>query len=222
MACPLCGTRKPRRHCPALGKAICPVCCGTKRRVEVACPGDCPYLAAADAHPPAVVRRQRQRDFEFAATLVHRVPEGAYSLIMALQDVVARYRPSAIPGLRDADVAEACGTLAATLETSAKGIIYEHQAHSLPAQRLAAELRAVVEAARGTLAVERDAAVALRRMETASRTAAAALGGSSTAYLDFIDRLPRELAAASPSGESPATGGAAAPVGGDGPRLILP
>jgi hypothetical protein len=59
-------------------------------------------------------------------------------------------------------------------------------------------------------------------METASRTAAAALGGSSTAYLDFIDRLPRELAAASPSGESPATGGAAAPVGGDGPRLILP
>jgi hypothetical protein len=222
MACPLCSTRKPRRHCPALGTPICPVCCGTKRRVEVACPDGCPYLAAADVHPPAAVRKQRQRDLEFAARLVHRVSDGAYSLVLVLQDVVARYRPLAIPALRDGDVAEACGALAATLETSAKGIIYEHQPQSLPAQRLAGELRAALQAAGGTSSAERDAAVALRRMEGAARSAAATLAGRDSAYLDFIDRLPRELAAAAPPGETVPPSGAEGSRPGDGPRLIIP
>jgi hypothetical protein len=227
MACPLCRTRKPRRRCPALGETICPVCCGTKRLVEIACPRDCPYLAGAEAHPPAAVRRQRQRDFEFAASLVHQVTDGAYALILSLQDLVARYRPTAIPALTDPDVAEACATLAATLETSAKGIIYEHQARSLPAQRLAAELRGAVEGlSRGqpASAVERDAAQALRRMEAGAKSAAAALGGSPHAYLDFLDRLPRELAATAGEAEGAAPARAAGPDSGPGARssLILP
>lgn len=206
---------------------ICPVCCGTKRLVEIACPPECPYLAGAQVHPPAAVRRQRHRDFEFAASLVHQVTDGAYRLILLLQDVVARYRPTTIPALTDPDVAEACATLAATLETSAKGIIYEHQAQSLPAQRLAAELRAAVEGlAKGQpgSAVERDAALALRRMETGAKSAAAALGGSPHAYLDFLDRLPRELAAAGREGERSPGSAAPGPASGPGERsaLILP
>src|SRR4029079_6022625 len=50
--CPLCGVRRARRGCPALGKQICAVCCGTKRLVEIQCPSDCAYLATAREHPP--------------------------------------------------------------------------------------------------------------------------------------------------------------------------
>ena len=44
----------------------------------------------------------------------------------------------------DADVADAAGALAATYETSARGVIYEHQTQSLPAERLRSELRAAL------------------------------------------------------------------------------
>ena len=40
------------------------------------------------------------------------------------------------------DVAEAAATLASTLETAARGVIYEHQAQAPPAQRLVRDLRA--------------------------------------------------------------------------------
>ena len=53
MTCPLCSTRKARRPCPALEPGICPVCCGTKRLVEIRCPDDCGYLSSARAHPAA-------------------------------------------------------------------------------------------------------------------------------------------------------------------------
>jgi hypothetical protein len=47
--CPLCLKRKGRRACPAKGAAICPHCCGTKRRVEIDCPEDCVYLEGGHA-----------------------------------------------------------------------------------------------------------------------------------------------------------------------------
>ena len=62
MLCPSCNRRKARRECPALGRAICPICCGTKRLVEIQCPSNCAYLASAREHPAAVVRRQQERD----------------------------------------------------------------------------------------------------------------------------------------------------------------
>src|SRR5579859_17888 len=60
--CPLCGIRRARRGCPALGKQICAVCCGTKRLVEIRCPSDCSWLASSREHPAAVVVRREQRD----------------------------------------------------------------------------------------------------------------------------------------------------------------
>src|SRR5260370_15859354 len=67
MICPLCGTRRARRSCPAVGKQICAVCCGTKRLVQIPCPADCAYLASAREHPAAVVVRQQHRDVSFVA-----------------------------------------------------------------------------------------------------------------------------------------------------------
>jgi hypothetical protein len=68
----------------------------------------------------------------------------------------------------DVDVADAASALASTFETAAKGVIYEHQPHSLPAQRLASHFRdALDRLSRDTQArtIERDATAALRGIE---------------------------------------------------------
>ena len=66
--CSLCGRRRGRRACPALGESICAACCGTKRLVEISCPPECSYLRSSQAHPPAAVQRQRERDLQLRTT----------------------------------------------------------------------------------------------------------------------------------------------------------
>jgi hypothetical protein len=173
-----------------------------------------------------VVRKQRQRDFEFAMPMVHKLSDSGYRALIALQDLVRRYSPTALPPLVDGDVAEAAKALASTLETAARGIIFEHQAQSLPAQRLLGEWRVLLAGLSRTpsSAFDREAAQALRRIEAACGRAAEQLDGGSTAYLQFLQRLP-ELSTAPPGG--PAGGdeafSPAAESGGSGaPRLILP
>jgi hypothetical protein len=196
--CPSCRARKPRRSCPALGARICPVCCGTKRVVEIACPSDCGYLASSRTHPPAQALRRRDHDLRFLLPVLHRLPERAYHLLLVLQDGIAEHRHAAIPSIDDADVAEAVATLAGTYETAARGIIYEHQAHSVQAQRLVRGLRELIGAvqrrAGTTSSLEQDLALALRRIEQAARTAREELEPSRTAYLDLLQRLPRDAA----------------------------
>lgn len=43
--CVKCGKRKGKRHCPALGKSICSLCCGQLREKEIHCPPSCSFLA---------------------------------------------------------------------------------------------------------------------------------------------------------------------------------
>jgi hypothetical protein len=221
MACPLCASRKARRACPALGRDICAPCCGAKRLVEIACPADCGYLAAARAHPPAVVARQQERDFRFAISMVHQLSETAYRLLLVLQQAVQQHQATAVPPLIDADVVDAAGSLASTFETAARGILYDHQPTSLPAQRLLSDLKGVVDevgrASGG--AVEREAAAALRRIERAARDAEAALGEGPRSYLAFLGRLPA-LAAAT-AGQTPAPDAAPASSGAER-RIVLP
>src|SRR5438045_2477661 len=93
--CPLCSERKPKRHCPALDRAICPVCCGTKRVTEITCPQDCAYLSSAAAHPPAVVQRQRERDMRFFLPFVEALSETQYRLLLAFQALTVKHAGSA-------------------------------------------------------------------------------------------------------------------------------
>jgi hypothetical protein len=204
--CPACATRKAKRACPGIGRDICSVCCGTKRLVEIACPPDCPYLASARAHPAAVVQRQQDRDMRFLLPRISDLSEPQYRLFLFLQGVVLQYVREADPTPLDIDVAEATATVAATLETAGKGIIYEHQAATIPAQRLAAEIRKVVaEVAQGNGAdaarVERDAAKSLRRIEGAARTAQAEVPDATypdMSWLAMSTRLMSSAAAAEP------------------------
>ena len=196
--CPLCRRRRAKRTCPALGHNICTVCCGTKRLSEIACPADCRYLSTAQTHPPAVVQRQRERDLRFILPLLHGLSERQQRLTLLLQQFLRSERPDA-PAQTDADVSQASRALADTYETASRGIIYDHAAGLASAQRLAAELRAIVEKAEseGLAIGDADVAAAFRRIETGARDAESALGEGPSSYIQLLRRIY------GPTGESP-------------------
>jgi hypothetical protein len=174
---------------------ICTVCCATKRQVEIACPEDCTYLTSAKAHPPAVVQRRQERDVAFVLPLISDLTETQYRLLLFFQSLIVKHADGAIPAVLDIDVAEATAAVAATLETADKGIIYEHQAVSVPAQRLSSELgrglaELAAQAGSQRARIERDAATALRRLEKSARTAGTALpGDEEPVYLNLLRRV---------------------------------
>lgn len=212
--CPVCGDRRPKRSCPALQQTICTVCCATKRLVEINCPADCVYLSAAKAHPAAVVQRRQERDVGFLLPLVADLTETQYRLVVLFQSVTVKHAEHAAPPLLDVDIAEGAAAAASTLETARKGIIYQHQAVSVPAQRLTDEYaRIVAELIKQNAAqqgrVERDAAAALRKIEAGARTAQSALAGDEApVYLKILGRV---FAGTPAAGEPPRSGLITAP-----------
>jgi len=216
-SCPLCRERAQRRFCPAKGARICPVCCGTKRLTEIACPPDCPFLASSRAHPPASVRRQHERDTASMAAMLEGLDERQQQLCwLVLQPVLAFADPFLTP--TDADVAEAAAALAATYETAGKGLIYEHRAGSLVGQRLGADIRRVLAEAGidSSRTLERDAAVVLRRVEAAARAAGRQGSAGPASLLEAVRRVSREAE------REARTAGLQAGPAGAGPSLIVP
>src|SRR5204863_2287135 len=171
VVCPLCGQRKARRACPAVGKQICAVCCGTKRLVQIHCPADCIYLATAREHPPAATLRQQQRDLGLLVQFMRDLSERQSQLFFLVTSFLVGYQPPELQPLIDNDIAEAAAALAATLETSVRGVIYEHRPASLPAERLMNAIKPVLAEAgkSGGTPFDRDAAVVMRRVEEAAR-----------------------------------------------------
>jgi hypothetical protein len=219
--CPLCQARKGKRSCPALGQTICATCCGTKRLVEIACPASCAYLSSARIHPAAVIQRRQDRDLQFMVPFLANLTEDQHRLLIYFLAVIGRRADGSAPSLNDRDVADAAAAVAATLETAGKGIIYQHQASSIPAQHLAEEINRSLEeiAARAgsrRSRLERDAAVALRQVAAGATTAAESLpGDESPVFLRLVTRI---LGAAGASqAEDPA-----AETPGGGSRLIIP
>ena len=200
MSCPLCHIRKERRACPALRQTICPVCCGTKRLTEIQCPEDCVYLASAREHPAAVVRRQQEHDIGVLMPSLQGLTERQHQLFFLFQSLIARHTPEGFARLLDDDVAEAAAVVASTLETAARGVIYEHAAQSLPAQRLATEMQAMLAEMRekGVKIFDRETAVVLRAIEKGARETRHVEPGE-TSYLTLMARLlQRNRAGAQP------------------------
>ena len=210
MVCPLCGSRRARRACPAVGKQICAVCCGTKRLVEIQCPSDCVYLATAREHPPAAILRRQQRDVELLVRFMRDLNQRQSELFFLIDAFLLRYHPPELQPLIDDDVIEAAAALAATSETATRGVIYEHRPPSPPAERLATALKPLLARAgqNGGTPFERDAAVVLRRIEEAAREARAIDRDNRRAFLDLLARVIPE------SGEQEAPPAS--------PRLIVP
>jgi hypothetical protein len=191
MPCPVCNQRKGRRACPALGQTICTVCCATKRQVEIDCPPDCAHLAAARDHPAAVVKRQQERDVAVLLPTIRELTERQYQLFFLFQTAIARHTPDGFARLNDDDVADAAGALAATFETAARGVIYEHAAASTVARRLADDLKVMLDEmrAQGAKVFDHEIAVALRAIERGARETRTHAGGAADAYLTLIGRL---------------------------------
>ena len=215
--CPLCRRRRARRTCPALGRQICTVCCATKRLAEIRCPADCRYLASAQSHPPAAVQRRQERDARFLLPIVGGLQPKQYELFFFVQKVLHGIARAGRLPVDDRTVRESAEALAKTYETASKGIIYEHQASSPPAERLSQELKPVLDdppAAGGPRAGERDLAAVLRCVERAAAGAEAALEGGSSAYLELAGRLSKPAAGVPETGRREEAG--------DEPRIIVP
>jgi hypothetical protein len=219
MTCPLCGRRKARRACPAIGHHICAVCCGTKRLTEILCPPDCGYLALAREHPPAVAVRERQRDIGLVVQLVRDFNERQSRLFLLTCSFLAQYASPELQPLIDDDVAEAVAALAATLETASRGVIYEHRPASLPAERLLGGLKTLLaDRGDGSSAFDRDAAAMLRRVEEAVSEARANEPANTRALLDLLGRVVGKGIGKDVGGNGEAPG----PPAAEAPRLIVP
>jgi hypothetical protein len=191
MTCPSCGQRKGRRVCPALGQTICTVCCGTKRLVEINCPDDCPHLTAAREHPAAQVKRQQEQDVAVLIPSIRHLTERQYQLFFLFHTAIARHAPQGFTRLVDEDIEQAAGALAATLETAARGVIYEHTPAALPAQRLATELKTLVSQirAQGGTVSDAEAAMTLRAIEQGARDTRKKGDGGDSSYGSLMGRL---------------------------------
>jgi hypothetical protein len=193
MTCPLCRVRKAKRSCPGTGGQICTVCCGTKRLVEIACPPDCIYLTTAQRHPAATVKRQQEHDLTVLMGALGALSEPQLQLFFMLHTVITRFRPEGAQ-LADADVAEAVGALAASLETAGRGVLYEQTASSAAAEALRRELKALITqiAQKGGSRVEREVIVVLRGIERGAKHEAPGIGSGPVDYLTLVARILQE------------------------------
>jgi hypothetical protein len=215
VGCPLCGIRRARRSCPAVGQQICAVCCGTKRLTQIACPSDCPWLVSAREHPAAAVVRQQQRDVALLLQVMRDFDQRQSQLFLLINSFLLKYQAPELQPLIDDDVAEAMAALASTYETAVRGLIYEHRPASLPAERLVTALKPILAKAGegGGSAFERDLAVVLRSTVEAVREVRASDPENRRAFIEFLPRVVVRRPDAQPEAQSAADAAS---------RLIIP
>ena len=221
MRCPLCDTRTARRTCPALGRDICPVCCGTKRLVEIRCPDSCAYLSTSRAHPPATVRKQQDLDLAMLTPGLAGLSEPRQQLLLFSLTLIDRFKGDSLEAAHDGDIVSAAGALASTYETASRGVIYERRADSIPAQRMAEGIRELFDQlGRGRPSgFAADAAVVLRRIEERVRAVQQLAGSNPRAFVELAGRMARRLGAQDAAAH-PGEGQDARPAAGS--SIILP
>ena len=134
-----------------------------------------------------------------------RLTERQLQLFFLLATVLVRHKPDGFSPPADADVAEAAGALAATLETASRGVIYEQQPASPAAAALGRDLKALLdEVGRGGGSrFEREAAEVLRGIERGARHDTPAIGDGASAYLAIIGRVVHDASSQPPRPTAP-------------------
>jgi hypothetical protein len=147
--------------------------------------------------------------------LLRDLNERQSQLFVLVAGVIVRHRPLEFQPLLDDDVSAAAAALAATFETAARGVIYEHRPESPVAGRLAGDINTVLSEAgkNGGTAFERDAAVVLRRIEAAVAEVTKRTERDPGNRRPFLELLGRTLAKDGPALEQRA---------GESPGLIVP
>lgn len=158
--CKICQKRRARRHCPAVGGDICPLCCGTHREIAFTCPLECEFLQEAHRHekpqpaaklsyPDISVTEEFLADHEdLVLVCAHALVEGALRA----------------EGAVDNDVIAALEALIQTRRTLASGLVYETRAENTIAaaiQRSVSDALAEYE----KLRAERDPLAPVRNNE---------------------------------------------------------
>jgi hypothetical protein len=161
MKCPICDTRKPRRHCPGIHGEICSVCCGNEREVSISCPLDCPYLMEARQHekphelnPDEVPNRDVQVTEEFL-----REHESLFVFLSSKLLEAAIGTSGAV----DPDLREALQSLIRTYRTLQSGLYYETKPTNPIAAGVHQRIQEAIEGLRKELAEKN--AVPLRDAE---------------------------------------------------------
>jgi hypothetical protein len=131
---------------------------------------------------------------------ISHLTERQYQLFFLMHSIVARHKPDVLSRLLDEDVAQAAGAVASTLETAARGVVYEHTPASPPAQRLAREITATIDEIRerGTKIYDGELAITLRAIERGARDIHNQ-AVEDTAYISLVGRLLQ--AGGQPTGE---------------------
>jgi len=124
MKCLLCESRKAKRFCPAKAGQICPVCCGTKREVEIDCPSNCVYLHAGREYEGAKLARTALPPQRTERLWKPSFLNAHYPLMMGVSQVIAVKRHRS-PELADSDVQATFDSLLQTFSTLDKGIYYD-------------------------------------------------------------------------------------------------
>jgi hypothetical protein len=128
LLCWSCKKIKGKRSCPAhAGDHICSRCCGTKRRVEIRCPEDCPYLHGEhDSHwePPSRKAEETRFIAYFAEVRREQIPLAVFlhHLLLQAQQNFGTFSDEA--------TLDIVATLARTFATLSKGVVYEHKTES--------------------------------------------------------------------------------------------
>jgi hypothetical protein len=200
-SCPLCRKRKGRRHCPAKETLICSHCCGTKRRVEIACPHDCSYLSGAHAGSWEGRETERNRDARRLAPFTSSLTEDQARIFLVALVGVTSLR-TRHPKLDDLLLRDAVTALKKTTETRGRGVLYEHRPDDLRAEDLVADLRGLFEAkdseGQVTGPADEDLGLVLAALEAVLVATQKERGGRSL-FLDTAARVAAQL------GVTPAT-----------------
>ena len=129
-----------------------------------------------------------------------RPSELQLQLFFLLGSRITAFRPDGIASLLDADVADAAGAMATTLEAAAGGLIAEAAGTSPNVEGLRRQLDGLLaELGKGAgSGFAREAAAVLRGIERGARHESPGFEASDSAYLTLLGRLVPPMPAAPP------------------------
>lgn len=135
--CPLCRQKKGKRFCSALSQSICPTCCGRERLRSLKCDPACPYIERVrERQFLRWLTRVQEVDYELSEKVMHAFPWMLSSFFATLADFHLSFR-----SLTDEQAGEALHSVIQSLETEAKGILYEPASPNPSVQTLIRALR---------------------------------------------------------------------------------
>ena len=121
--CKICGIRKARRHCPAVGGEICTICCGTEREVSLLCPLSCEYLKEAHRHEKPAADGEPKAAYPDVALNEDLLQNQAELILFSIHSLWQAGLQT--EGAVDSDVMQALEALIQTRRTLKSGLIYE-------------------------------------------------------------------------------------------------